>query len=97
MNTDRADLFGDEVDRADNKLVIDGLGSHGLHFGAFLHANPRSAPPDPELTEYAHALVKGQRSQEVIDVLALLENRDALSALNYRGYAMRKLGRTEAS
>jgi hypothetical protein len=97
MNTDRADLFGDEVDRADNKLVIDGLGSHGLHFGAFLHANYRSAPPDPELTEYAHALVKGQRLQEVIDVLALLENRDALSALNYRGYAMRTFGRTEAS
>ena len=77
--------------------MIDGLGSHGLHFGAFLHANYRSAPPDPELTEYAHALVKGQRFQEAIDVLAMLENPNTLSALNYRGYAMRKLGRTEAS
>jgi hypothetical protein len=97
VNTDRADLFGDEVDRADNKLVIDGLGSHGLHFEAFLHANYRSAPPDPELSGYAHTLVKGQRFQEAINVSAMLENPNTLGALNYRGYAMRKLGRTEAS
>ena len=68
-----------------------------LHLEAFLHANYRSAPPDPELSGYAHTLVKGQRFQEAINVSAMLENPNTLGALNYRGYAMRKLGRTEAS
>ena len=51
--------------------------------------------PDPELTEYAYALAKADRYQEAIDVLDLLNNPDTPRALNYRGYATRKLGRTD--
>jgi tetratricopeptide (TPR) repeat protein len=51
--------------------------------------------PDPDLTEYAYSLAKADRHQEAIDVLDLLENPDTPRALNYRGYATRKLGRTE--
>jgi tetratricopeptide (TPR) repeat protein len=51
--------------------------------------------PDADLTEYAYALAKADRYQEAIDVLDLLENSDTPRALNYRGYATRKLGWTE--
>jgi tetratricopeptide (TPR) repeat protein len=51
--------------------------------------------PDPELTEYAYALAKAERYQEALDVLDTLENPNTPRALNYRGYATRKLGRTE--
>ena len=51
--------------------------------------------PDRDLTEYAYALAKADRYQEAIDVLDLLENPNTPRALNYRGYATRKLGRTE--
>ncbi len=51
--------------------------------------------PDPELTEYAFALAKATRYQEAIEVLDLLQNSDTPRALNYRGFATRKLGRTE--
>jgi Flp pilus assembly protein TadD len=51
--------------------------------------------PDSDLTEYAFALAKAQRFQEAIDVLDLLDNPNTPRALNYRGYATRKLGRTE--
>jgi tetratricopeptide (TPR) repeat protein len=51
--------------------------------------------PDPALTEYAYALAKGDRYQEAIDVLDMLENPNTPRALNYRGYATRKLGRTD--
>ena len=54
-----------------------------------------SVLPDPELTEYAFALAKADRYQEAIDVLDLLDNPNTPRALNYRGYATRKLGRTE--
>ncbi len=54
-----------------------------------------SVLPDSELTEYAYALAKADRYQEAIDVLDLLNNPDTPRALNYRGYATRKLGRTE--
>jgi Flp pilus assembly protein TadD len=50
--------------------------------------------PDPDLTEYAFALVRADRYQEAIDVLGLLENPNTPVALNCRGYATRKLGRT---
>jgi tetratricopeptide (TPR) repeat protein len=50
---------------------------------------------DPDLTEYAYALAKADRYQEAIDVLDLLDNPSTPRALNYRGYATRKLGRTE--
>ena len=48
--------------------------------------------PDPDLTEYAYALAKADRYQEAIDVL---DNPNTPRALNYRGYATRKLGRTD--
>ena len=51
--------------------------------------------PDPDLTEYAYALAKADRYQEAIDVLDLLDNPSTARALNYRGYAVRKLGRTD--
>jgi tetratricopeptide (TPR) repeat protein len=51
--------------------------------------------PDPELTEYAYALAKAQRYQEALDVLDMLDNPNTPRALNYRGYATRKLGRTD--
>ncbi len=51
--------------------------------------------PDPDLTEYAYSLAKADRYQEAIDVLDMLKNPDTPRALNYRGYATRKLGRTD--
>jgi tetratricopeptide (TPR) repeat protein len=51
--------------------------------------------PDAELTEYAYALAKAERYQEALDVLDTLENANTPRALNYRGYATRKLGRTD--
>jgi tetratricopeptide (TPR) repeat protein len=51
--------------------------------------------PDAELTEYAYALAKSERYQEALDVLDTLENPNTPRALNYRGYATRKLGRTD--
>src|SRR5271170_5509871 len=51
--------------------------------------------PDADLTEYAYALAKADRYQEAIDVLDLLDNSNTPRALNYRGYATRKLGRTD--
>jgi tetratricopeptide (TPR) repeat protein len=51
--------------------------------------------PDPELTEYAYALAKAERYQEALDVLDMLDNPNTPRALNYRGYATRKLGRTD--
>jgi tetratricopeptide (TPR) repeat protein len=50
---------------------------------------------DPDMTEYAYSLAKADRYQEAIDVLDLLGNSNTPRALNYRGYATRKLGRTE--
>lgn len=51
--------------------------------------------PDWELTEYAASLAKADRFQEAIDVLDTLDNPNTPRALNYRGYATRKLGRTD--
>jgi len=51
--------------------------------------------PDWELTEYAYSLAKADRFQEAIDVLDTLDNPNTPRALNYRGYATRKLGRTD--
>ena len=50
---------------------------------------------DPDLTEYAYALAKADRYQEAIDVLDLLDNPNTSRALNYRGNATSKLGRTD--
>jgi tetratricopeptide (TPR) repeat protein len=51
--------------------------------------------PDPDLTEYAYALAKAERYPEAIEILDLLDNPNTPRALNYRGYATRKMGRTE--
>jgi tetratricopeptide (TPR) repeat protein len=51
--------------------------------------------PDPALTEYAYSLAKADRYQEAIDVLDMLGNPNTPRAFNYRGYATRKLGRTD--
>jgi tetratricopeptide (TPR) repeat protein len=51
--------------------------------------------PDADLTEYAYSLAKADRYQEAIDVLDMLDNPNTPRALNYRGYATRKLGRTD--
>jgi tetratricopeptide (TPR) repeat protein len=51
--------------------------------------------PDKQLTEYAHALAKAERFEEALAVLDMLKNPETARALNYRGYATRKLGRTE--
>jgi Flp pilus assembly protein TadD len=56
---------------------------------------PSGVLPGPDLTEYAYALAKAERYQEAIDELDLLENPNTPRALNYRGYATRKLGRTD--
>lgn len=51
--------------------------------------------PDEEVTEYAFSLAKADRYQEALDTLDLLDNPKTPRALNYRGYATRKLGHTE--
>ncbi len=51
--------------------------------------------PDKALTEYAYALAKEERYDEALDVLNLLQNKNTPEALNYRGYATRKLGRVD--
>ncbi len=51
--------------------------------------------PDPEMTDYAFALTSAERYQEAIDVLDLLNDPNTPRALNCRGYATRKLGRTD--
>ena len=47
------------------------------------------------MTEYAYSLAKAERYAEALDVLNLLENPNTPRALNYRGYATRKLGRLD--
>jgi len=51
--------------------------------------------PDQELTNYAFALVKSGRYTEALSVLDLLQTPNTPVALNYRGYATRKLGRID--
>jgi tetratricopeptide (TPR) repeat protein len=51
--------------------------------------------PDKALTDYAFALVRAGRYGEALDVLDLLKNPNTPVALNYRGYATRKLGRVD--
>lgn len=54
-----------------------------------------SVLPDKVLTDYAYALAKAERFAEAIQVLDLLKNPNTAKALNYRGYATRKLGRLD--
>jgi tetratricopeptide (TPR) repeat protein len=51
--------------------------------------------PDRELTDYAFALVKAGRYSEALAMLDLLRDPNTPVALNYRGYATRKLGRID--
>ena len=51
--------------------------------------------PDDALADYAYALTQEGRYREALDVLALLENPATAKALNYKGYATRKLGRID--
>jgi tetratricopeptide (TPR) repeat protein len=51
--------------------------------------------PDKALTDYAYALIKAGRYREALDVLDLLKNPNTAVALNYRGYATRKMGRLD--
>jgi Flp pilus assembly protein TadD len=51
--------------------------------------------PDDELTDYAFSLAKADRYDEAIEVLDMLQDPNTPKAWNYRGYATRKLGRTD--
>jgi tetratricopeptide (TPR) repeat protein len=51
--------------------------------------------PDKALTEYAYALIKAGRYDEALATLDLLKHPNTAVALNYRGYATRKLGRID--
>jgi tetratricopeptide (TPR) repeat protein len=51
--------------------------------------------PDAALTDYAYVLAKAERYDEALDVLNLLTSPNTAKALNYRGYATRKLGRVD--
>ncbi|RWR02148.1 hypothetical protein ED28_10990 [[Pantoea] beijingensis] len=50
---------------------------------------------DNDRTDYAYALAKSGRYAEALQVLDQLEQPDTAKAWNYRGYATRKLGRTD--
>ena len=51
--------------------------------------------PDKTLADYAYVLAKAERYQEALQVLDLMKDRNTAEALNYRGYATRKLGRVD--
>jgi tetratricopeptide (TPR) repeat protein len=48
--------------------------------------------PDEQLTQYAEALIRAHRYREVLATLDLMQNPNTAVALNYRGYATRRLG-----
>ena len=54
-----------------------------------------SVLPDKVLTDYAYALAKAERYDEALETLDLLRDPNTAEALNYRGYATRKLGRVD--
>jgi predicted Zn-dependent protease len=54
-----------------------------------------SALPDKVLRDYAYALAKAERYDEALATLDLLRDPNNAEALNYRGYATRKLGRVD--
>lgn len=51
--------------------------------------------PDQGLSDYAYALIKHHRYAEAIGLLDMMKNPNTPVALNYRGYATRKLGRVD--
>jgi Flp pilus assembly protein TadD len=54
-----------------------------------------SLVPDADRTDYAYRLAKDGRYEETLALLDTLKNPNTAKALNYRGYATRKLGRTD--
>lgn len=54
-----------------------------------------SLAPDADRTDYAYRLAKDGRYEEALALLDTLKNPNTAKALNYRGYATRKLGRTD--
>ncbi len=55
----------------------------------------RVALSDGNLADYAYALAKANRFEEALAILATAKNQNDPVVLNYRGYATRKLGRTD--
>lgn len=53
------------------------------------------ATSDADRTDYAYRLAKAGRYQEALGLLDTLQQPNTAKALNYRGYATRKLGRTD--
>ena len=53
------------------------------------------ATSDADRTDYAYRLAKDGRYEEALSLLDTLHNPNTAKALNYRGYATRKLGRTD--
>jgi tetratricopeptide (TPR) repeat protein len=54
-----------------------------------------SLVPDVDRTDYAYRLAKDGRYEEALALLDTLKQPNTAKALNYRGYATRKLGRTD--
>jgi tetratricopeptide (TPR) repeat protein len=54
-----------------------------------------SLVPDADRTDYAYQLAKDGRYEEALALLDTLKQPNTPKALNYRGYATRKLGRTD--
>jgi Flp pilus assembly protein TadD len=50
---------------------------------------------DADRTDYAYQLAKDGRYEEALALLDTLQEPNTAKALNYRGYATRKLGRTD--
>ena len=50
---------------------------------------------DKSLADYAYALAQDGRYEEALATLDLMQNPNTAEALNYRGYATRKLGRVD--
>jgi tetratricopeptide (TPR) repeat protein len=53
------------------------------------------AASDADRTDYAYRLAKAERYEEALSLLDTLQEPNTAKALNYRGYATRKLGRTD--
>ncbi|OWV85329.1 hypothetical protein ATY75_25130 [Rhizobium sp. N122] len=50
---------------------------------------------DENRTDYAYSLAKAGRYQEALAMLDTVKDQNTAEVLNYRGYATRKLGRTD--
>lgn len=50
---------------------------------------------DENKADYAYALAKAERYAEALEVLDTVKDQETAEVLNYRGYATRKLGRTD--